>query len=263
MTAIERLLEVMRQLRDPETGCPWDQKQTFETIAPYTIEEAYEVADAVARGNLAEICDELGDLQLQVVFQSQIAAESGQFDFDDVCQAIVDKMVRRHPHVFGDTQLQTTSELNRHWEATKASERQAKSADSHTSAVDGVALNLPALTRAEKIQKRAARVGFDWQEKAPVVEKIHEELNELLAAVSANDATAVEDELGDLIFSVVNLARHLNSDPETALRRATRKFEGRFRQVEQLAAERAIDMSSADLSTLDELWNLAKDSSES
>jgi len=263
MSAIDRLLDVMRALRDPDTGCPWDQQQTFDTIAPYTIEEAYEVADAVARGDIADLCDELGDLQLQVVFQAQIAKEAGHFDFDDVCQAIVDKMERRHPHVFGDTRIQDSEELNQHWETIKAAERGAKQTGEVPSSLDGVAINLPALTRAQKIQKRAARVGFDWNDTAPVVDKVREELDEVLEALATKDANAVEDELGDLLFAVVNLARHVGTDAEIALRRATLKFEQRFRQVEELARERSLDMQEAELKQLDELWDLVKKSPQS
>jgi len=263
MSAIDRLLDVMRALRDPDTGCPWDQQQTFDTIAPYTIEEAYEVADAVARGDIADLCDELGDLQLQVVFQAQIAKEAGHFDFDDVCQAIVDKMERRHPHVFGDTRIQDSEELNQHWETIKAAERGAKQTGEVTSSLDGVAINLPALTRAQKIQKRAARVGFDWNDTAPVVDKVREELDEVLEALATKDANAVEDELGDLLFAVVNLSRHAGTDAEFALRRATLKFERRFRQVEELARERSLNMQDAELKQLDELWELVKKSPQS
>ncbi|MBX2826421.1 MAG: nucleoside triphosphate pyrophosphohydrolase [Gammaproteobacteria bacterium] len=264
MSSIDRLLEVMRSLRDPDTGCSWDIAQTYNTIAPYTIEEAYEVADAVERGDTDDIRDELGDLLFQVVFQSRIAEESGHFAFDDVCDAIVHKMVVRHPHVFSKEPEATslsTEELNQQWELQKDQERRKKHRDDvgqPISALDGVALNLPALTRAAKIQKRARRVGFDWPELAPVVDKVQEELEELLDAHASSNQSSIEDELGDTLFAVVNLARHVSVDPELALRRATQKFERRFREVERLATERSITLNQSDLSVLDELWDLAK-----
>lgn len=264
MSAIDRLLEVMRRLRDPETGCPWDVAQTYSTIAPYTIEEAYEVADAVAREDIDDIREELGDLLFQVVFQARIAEESRHFTFDDVCDAIIDKMLNRHPHVFNQDATSkplTTDALNRQWESQKARERQQKTggdADQFVSAMDGVALALPALTRAAKIQKRARRAGFDWQDLSPVMDKVQEELTELQVAQASSDQDAIEDELGDTLFAVVNLARHLSVDPELALRRSTQKFERRYRAVEQLAAEQSLDMATADLSELDRLWELAK-----
>lgn len=264
MGAIDRLLEIMRRLRDPDSGCPWDIKQTYSTIAPYTIEEAYEVADAVAREDVADIREELGDLLFQVVFQARIAEESGHFVFDDVCDVIVDKMIKRHPHVFNktaDDKTLTTDELNRQWELQKDNERLAKGvskSEQPASALDGIALNLPALTRASKIQRRARRVGFDWQELPPVVDKVHEELAELLEAQKAADQDSMEDELGDMLFAMVNLARHLSVDPELALRRSTHKFDQRFRLVEQMAAERSLDMGEASLQELDQLWDLAK-----
>ena len=258
MSSIEKLLDVMRQLRDRETGCAWDIEQTFETIAPYTIEEAYEVADAIQRNDLSDLQDELGDLLFQVVFHAQMASEQDSFAFDDVVKSIVDKMVRRHPHVFGDAKFANEAELKASWEATKAAERAGKSED--TSALAGIAAALPALKRADKIQKRAARVGFDWPDVAPVWDKLQEETQEVQEALANNDATAVQDEIGDLLFTVVNLARHVNVDAEAALVRANAKFEKRFRQVEQLASEQQDVLSALSLVELDALWDRAKQS---
>ena len=220
---LERLVEIMRRLRDPVSGCEWDTVQTFETIAPYTIEEAYEVADAIARRDIDSLADELGDLQLQVVFHAQMAEEAGEFTLEDVIERICNKMERRHPHIFGNV------EHGGHhlWEEIKAAERQKSTDDS---ALAGVALALPALERAAKLQRRAARVGFDWPDKSGPRAKIDEELAELDAET---DHHHMLDELGDLLFAVVNLARHLNIEPETALREANRKFERRFRAIEK------------------------------
>ena len=256
MSSIEKLLDVMRQLRDRETGCAWDIEQTFETIAPYTIEEAYEVADAIQRNDLSDLQDELGDLLFQVVFHAQMASEQDSFAFDDVVKSIVDKMVRRHPHVFGDAKFANEAELKASWEATKAAERAGKSED--TSALAGIAAALPALKRADKIQKRAARVGFDWPDVAPVWDKLQEETQEVQEALANNDAAAVQDEIGDLLFTVVNLARHVNVDAEAALVRANAKFEKRFRQVEQLASAQQDVLSELSLAELDALWDKAK-----
>ena len=246
----------MRQLRDPETGCAWDIEQTFNTIAPYTIEEAYEVADAIERNDLSDLQDELGDLLLQVVFHAQMASEQGSFAFDDVVNSIVDKMVRRHPHVFGDAKFANEAELKASWEASKAAERAGKSED--TSALADIAVALPALKRADKIQKRAARVGFDWPDVAPVWDKLQEETHEVQEALANDDAAAVQDEIGDLLFTMVNLARHVNVDAETALVAANNKFEKRFRQVEQLASKQQDVLSELSLSELDALWDKAK-----
>jgi nucleoside triphosphate diphosphatase len=241
---LERLRQIMRRLRDPVSGCEWDTAQTFETIAPYTIEEAYEVAEAIARSDMDSLADELGDLQLQVVFHAQIAEEAGQFTLEDVINRICDKMERRHPHIFGDL------EHGGHhlWEEIKAAERQ-KSSDA--SALAGVALALPALERAAKLQRRAAHVGFDWPDASGPRAKIDEELAELDAE---SDHHRMLDELGDLLFAVVNLARHLNIEPEAALRDANRKFEQRFRAIEKTAgfAELSLDQK-------EELWAAAKD----
>ena len=255
---LDRLLAIMAQLRDPEHGCPWDRAQDFATIAPYTIEEAYEVADAIARGDLAALKDELGDLLFQVVFHARMAEEAGLFSFDDVAAAIADKMLRRHPHVFGTAEVDTVAAQNEAWEEHKAVERQARArrAGMPESVLDGVALALPALLRAVKIQRRAARIGFDWPEAGAVFEKILEEVAELKQEIMRNaDPTALEDELGDILFAVANLARKLEIDPEAALRQATAKFERRFRRVERLAAERA---TGADLDALETLWQEVK-----
>ncbi len=264
MSDIRKLLDVMSRLRDPETGCAWDVEQTFSTIAPYTLEEAYEVTDAIERNDMDDLCDELGDLLLQVVFHARMAEEAGHFNFADVVTSIVDKMIRRHPHVFaeGDEKpvYESTQSLKRAWEAEKARERAAKAGDkeSISSALDGVALNLPSLTRAAKIQKRAARVGFDWQEVTPVFDKVAEEVEEVREALEDNRPTRVSDEIGDVLFSVVNLARHCQVDPESALRHSTLKFSRRFQQVEAKAAERSLDLAQQPLAMLDTLWNEAK-----
>ncbi|ASK87556.1 nucleoside triphosphate pyrophosphohydrolase [Sphingorhabdus sp. SMR4y] len=240
---IDPLLEIMRRLRDPDEGCDWDKVQSFETIAPYTIEEAYEVADAINREDMLALKDELGDLLLQVVFHSQIAADTGEFDFDDVVSSICDKMTRRHPHIFG------AAEQSPGWEQIKADER---AQTGQSSALDGVALALPALLRAQKIQKRAARVGFDWPDKAPVKEKLLEELEEIAAATSGAE---IHEEIGDLLFSAVNLARHYKVDAERALADATGKFTRRFNQIESSVGGDLQDMT---IEELEAEWQKAK-----
>jgi ATP diphosphatase len=241
--SLAELVEIMRRLRDPVNGCSWDKEQTFETIAPYTIEEAYEVADAIQREDLEDLKDELGDLQLQVVYHSRIAEESGAFDISDVVASICAKMIRRHPHIFGD-QAESPG-----WEALKAAER---GEHQDQSAIAGVALALPALRRAEKLQKRAARVGFDWPDASGPRAKIDEELAEIEAARTHEEQAA---ELGDLLFSAVNYARHLDVDPEAALRDASARFEARFRKVETLSDRPLKDMS---IDELEALWQRAK-----
>jgi len=255
---IQRLLAIMARLRDPARGCPWDREQDFATIAPYTIEEAYEVAEAIAENDMAALKDELGDLLFQVVFHARIAEERGAFDFGDVAETIADKMVRRHPHVFGDVEIADSAAQTVAWEEHKAQERRAKDGGGKESALDGVGVALPALTRAEKIQKRAARVGFDWPAAAPIFDKIEEEIAELRAELDANVPERVEDELGDLLFAVANLARHLDVDPDTALRKATRKFERRFRRVEALLAEGGKTASGSTLDEMEAEWRRAK-----
>jgi nucleoside triphosphate diphosphatase len=254
MTPIGNLLSIMARLRDRERGCPWDREQDFATIAPYTIEEAYEVADAIERGDMAALKDELGDLLLQVVFHARMAEEAGLFAFDDVTKAISDKMIRRHPHVFGDAEIRSVSAQNEAWEAHKAAERAASGGD--TSVLDGIALAFPALLRAGKVSRRAARIGFDWPDAPSVVAKIAEEVAEIEAEMQ-NGGThdRLEDEIGDLLFAAANLARKLEVEPETALRRATAKFERRFRRVETLANERG---TGEHLDALEALWQEVK-----
>ena len=256
-----RLLAVMAWLRDRQHGCPWDVDQTFRTIAPYTIEEAYEVADAIERDDLGALKEELGDLLLQVVYHAQMAHETGAFGFADVATAIADKMVDRHPHVFGDARVATAEAQTVSWEARKAAERAAKPAGSEPAgALDGVARALPALLRAEKIQKRAARVGFDWKQTGPVIDKIEEELGELRAELGAGtvDQARLTDELGDVLFAVANLARHCKIDPEAALRATNDKFERRFRHIERRLAEAGRTPADATLEEMEALWQEAK-----
>jgi MazG family protein len=255
---IQRLLAIMVRLRDPARGCPWDRDQDFTSIAPYTIEEAYEVAEAIAEKDMAALKDELGDLLFQVVFHARMAEEQGAFDFCDVAETIADKMLRRHPHVFGDVEIADAAAQTVAWEEHKARERRIKDGGGKASALDGVGVALPALTRAEKIQKRAARVGFDWPAAAPIFDKIEEEIAELRAELSANVPARIEDELGDLLFAVANLSRHLDVDPETALRKATRKFERRFRRVETLLAESGKTASGSTLDEMEAEWRRAK-----
>ena len=256
MTELERLLQVMARLRDPERGCPWDVQQTFATIAPYTIEEAYEVAEAIARDDPTALKDELGDLLLQVVFHARMAEEAGEFDFRDVAGAIAAKLIRRHPHVFADVEYADAAEQTAGWERIKAAERAA--AGQH-SVFDGVPLALPALARAAKLQKRAARVGFDWPSIEPVLDKLDEELAELRAALAAGEPSErLAEELGDLLFVCANLGRHLHTDPETALRAANDKFVRRFRRIEALLDEQGRRAEDLSLAELDALWEQAK-----
>jgi len=245
----------MRKLRDPETGCPWDVQQDFSTIAPYTIEEAYEVADAIARDDIEHLRDELGDLLFQVVFHAQMAEEVGVFDFDDVAGVIAEKMVRRHPHVFGDDEQRAAGKVDGSWEAIKELER--SDADDE-SALAGVARALPALKRAEKLGKRASRVGFDWPDRHGVHLKIHEELEELEQAVGTRDSRNIEEEFGDLLFAVVNLARHLDIDPEKALSGANHKFERRFREMERDVTENSKEIKALSLGEMERHWRRAK-----
>jgi len=255
---IQRLLAIMARLRDPARGCPWDREQDFASIAPYTIEEAYEVAEAIAENDMASLKDELGDLLFQVVFHARMAEERGAFAFAEIAEAIADKMLRRHPHVFGDAAIADAAAQTVAWEEHKAKERNARNAHRPQSALDGVGVALPALTRAEKIQKRAARVGFDWPAAAPILDKIEEEIGELRAELATGGQARIEDELGDLLFAVANLARHLEIDPETALRNATRKFERRFRRVEALLAERGRTPADSTLDEMEAQWRRAK-----
>ena len=252
--SIDRLLSIMSRLRDPESGCPWDVRQDFDSIAPYTIEEAFEVAEAIALRDYPELKEELGDLLLQVVFHSQIAREKGLFDFNQVVQVLCDKMVRRHPHVFGESDAADEDAVKVNWEAIKQQERAAKGR-AHDSALDGVPAGLPALQRAAKVQKKAAKVGFDWPETPPVRRQVDHELAELDEAMASGERAAIEDEFGDVLFTLVNLSRHLKLDPEQALRKATAKFERRFRQMEQDQPE---PLDTLDDDALEAAWQQAK-----
>lgn len=253
----EDLLNIMQRLRTPETGCAWDLEQSFETIAPYTIEEAYEVGDAIARGDMNDLADELGDLLLQVVFHAQIAKDEGHFSIDDVTQAISEKMIRRHPHVFGSEIQRSADAQTTAWEEIKAAERAEKTA-SDDSALAGVAAALPALMRSEKLQKRAARTGFDWTDPKDIFSKLEEEMGEVKDAIEEADTDHIEEEVGDLLFVAVNLARRLSVDPEVALRKANSKFERRFRAMEQIAPNGAKGFSELDLDDQESLWGTVK-----
>ncbi|GAB6053613.1 nucleoside triphosphate pyrophosphohydrolase [Magnetospira thiophila] len=255
-----RLLEIMARLRNPDGGCPWDLEQDFATIAPHTIEEAYEVADAIERRDMPHLRDELGDLLFQVVYHAQMAKESGHFDYEDVARAISDKMVRRHPHVFGSAEIATASEQTVSWESIKAQERQQKAAEAGAfhSVLDDVTPGLPALTRALKLQKRVVRVGFDWHTHKDVLNKIREEIEELDAELEHGDPARLEDELGDILFVMVNLARRLEVDPESALRHANNKFVGRFQGVERELAALGKTPEQSNLEEMDALWNKVK-----
>jgi len=258
---LERLLGIMARLRDPLQGCPWDLQQDFASIAPYTIEEAYEVADAIDRGDLDDLCDELGDLLLQVVFHAQMASEQGAFGFVDVARAISDKMQRRHPHVFAQVQVDGAEDVNSNWEAIKRAERAAKG-DADTSALAGISRGLPEWQRAVKLQARAARVGFDWPGPAPVLDKVREELDEVAAEFARgpvqDNQARLEEELGDLLFVCANLARHAKVDVGAALRHANHKFERRFRAMEAQAAAAGASMAGLDLEAQERLWEQAK-----
>ena len=257
---ISRLIEIMAALRDPDGGCPWDLKQTFATIAPYTIEEAYEVADAIARGDLEDLKDELGDLLLQVVYHARMAEERGAFAFADVVEAITTKMIRRHPHVFGTAEERTAGAASGFWDRAKAAE---KAANTGAGLLDDVPVALPALTRAIKLQNKAAKVGFDWPSLTPVLAKLKEELAELeheIASAPKGGATsrAIEEEFGDLLFVVANIARHLKIDPESSLRAANEKFIRRFRHIEVRLGEKGRAPAQSNLAEMDALWDEAK-----
>jgi len=258
MSEAARLLELMARLRDPESGCPWDLAQTFESIVPHTIEEAYEVADAIDRGDSQELKEELGDMLLQVVFYARIAEERGLFDFPSVVEAISDKLVRRHPHVFADAEPASEAERAEAWESEKAREREQRS-EQTGSRMDGVARALPALVRARKLQERAARAGFDWPEAGPVRAKVQEELAEVQAEVEAGySRERLQQEIGDVLFSVVNLGRHLRVDAEEALRQTNQRFEQRFRAMEARLVEEGRDPEECTLGELDQLWEAVK-----
>ena len=252
---MQTLLDIMARLRDPETGCPWDREQNFRSIAPYTLEEAYEVVDAIERDARNELRDELGDLLFQVVYHAQMASEAGWFDFSGVVQGICEKMVRRHPHVFAGEEIADVEEQTRAWEAHKQRER----GEVANSVLDGVPVSLTALTRACKLQKKASGVGFDWPEVHGVFDKVHEELEELRTEIDTNNnPAAIRDETGDLLFAVVNLARHAGVDPESALRQANNKFSRRFRQVEVRCNKAGSNVVETDLDTLDWYWDQTK-----
>jgi ATP diphosphatase len=260
---IARLIEIMAALRTPGSGCPWDLEQNFATIAPYTIEEAYEVADAISRGDLDDLKDELGDLLLQVVFHARMAQEQRVFAFPDVVQAITEKLIRRHPHVFGDARDLSPDAVKSLWETIKAEEKAAKPPrDDGNGALAGVPVVLPALTRALKLQAKAGRVGFDWNDPSAVLAKIHEEADEIAAEITAGEQERAAEEVGDLLFAVVNLARHLEVDPESALRGANRKFERRFASIEAALGARGKKPADSTLAEMDALWDEAKNAEE-
>jgi ATP diphosphatase len=255
---ISRLIEIMAALRDPETGCPWDLEQDFSTIRHYTIEEAYEVADAIERQDFSDLREELGDLLLQPIFHAQMAKEAGHFDIGDVIYAITEKLIRRHPHVFGETSADDAAGAQVKWEAIKTEERRAKAerrGSVDTSAIDDVPQVLPALARAEKLTKKAAKVGFDWPDFPAVLAKVQEEIEEVAEAQGAGDAAAVHEEIGDLLFAVANLARHAGVDAEAALRDANAKFTRRFHYVEARCREDGVEPAAAGLEKLDGYWN--------
>lgn len=254
---IHRLLEIMETLRNPDHGCPWDLAQSFRSIASCTVEEAHEVADAIEREDFNDLKDELGDLLFQVVFHSRLAQELGLFEFDDVVVAIVSKLERRHPHVFGDMELADEAEVKQTWERIKAEERAAKGGP-EDSALAGISRGLPALRRAVKLQKRAAQVGFDWANASQVLAKIQEELDELKSEIDGADPGRMEDELGDVLFAITNLARHLDVDPGGALRRANQKFEQRFRAMESLAEAGPVALKDMSLEDQERLWQTVK-----
>jgi len=253
MNQLDRLLGIMQRLRDPQTGCPWDKAQTFATIAPYTLEETYEVLDAIAREDFDDLRGELGDLLFQVVFYARMAEEQGRFDFNEICRAISDKLERRHPHIFGDANFTDSEQVLANWEKTKSAERAEKA---QHSTLDDIPESLPALMRAYKIQKRCAAVGFDWTTLGPVVDKVHEELDEVMheANQAVVDEAKLEEEIGDLLFATVNLSRHLGSKAEIALQKANRKFERRFREVEKIIAAQGLKLEDATLDQMEAAW---------
>lgn len=253
----QRLLQIMARLRDPEQGCAWDIKQDFYSLIPYTIEEAYEVADAIERDDWDDLRGELGDLLLQVVFHARIAEERRLFDFEQVAEAICEKLTRRHPHVFAGMQFETDAARQQAWEAAKAEERRQKGGEDD-SVLSGIAVNLPALVQSEKIQNRAASHGFDWPEAEPVFAKVHEELEEVREAWQSGDQAHIQEEIGDLLFVAVNLARHLKVNPEIALKESNRKFSRRFRYIEEQVAKSGRQLRDCELEELDAFWNEAK-----
>jgi len=257
MSQLNRLLAIMQRLRDPENGCPWDRAQTIETLAPFTLEEAYEVLDAIQRNDMNSLREELGDLLFQVVFYAQVAQEQGQFNFDDVCQAISDKLERRHSPIFANTTADTSEKVLAQWESIKREERAQKA---QHSVLDDIPEAFPALMRAQKIQKRCSTVGFDWETLGPVLDKVHEEIDEVMfeARQVVVDDEKLEEEVGDLLFATVNLARHLGTKAEIALHKANRKFESRFRQVEAIIAAQGLNMEETSLEVMEEAWQQVK-----
>ncbi|MBU2876631.1 nucleoside triphosphate pyrophosphohydrolase [Aliiglaciecola lipolytica] len=257
---VERLLSIMARLRDPENGCPWDKQQSFETIVPFTIEEAYEVADAIEHGSMQDVQDELGDLLFQVVFYAQLGKEQQAFDFEGIAQTICDKLIRRHPHVFAEQKQTSVEQVSLTWDAIKQQERVQKGIHPQASILDNIPIGMSPLMRAQKIQKECAKVGFDWPDVAPVVDKVEEEIAEVMEEVKQDpqDHQRIEEEMGDLLFGVVNLSRHLKVNPETALRKANRKFAGRFAKVEQHFAAQKTELSDATLSQMEAIWQKVK-----
>lgn len=264
---ISRLIEIMEALRQPETGCPWDVVQTFETIKPYTIEEAYEVADAIERKDMNDLCEELGDLLLQVVFHARIAEERGEFAFGDVVEAVTSKMIRRHPHVFAVSAANTPDSVKLQWDQIKAEEKRERAErrarrgiteDFKAGFLGGVQRSQPALTEALKLQEQAARIGFDWSDPAPILDKIEEEIAELREALAEGKPEKVSDELGDLIFALVNIGRHVKADPEDALRGTNTKFRRRFNHIETSLTENGETLQEASLERMEDLWQAAK-----
>ncbi|EJJ26844.1 nucleoside triphosphate pyrophosphohydrolase [Rhizobium sp. CF142] len=264
---ISRLIEIMAALRDPETGCPWDIEQNFETIKPYTVEEAYEVADAIERKDMDDLCDELGDLLLQVVFHARMAEEAGEFSFGDVVEAITRKMIRRHPHVFARSDADTPDAVKKQWDEIKQAEKRERmerralrgiTEDFKTGFLGSVQRSFPALTEALKLQERAAKVGFDWSAPEPILDKIEEEVDELRIALREGDKSKVSDELGDLIFAVVNIGRHVKADPEQALRGTNTKFRRRFNHIETVLDAEGESLEAASLERMEEIWQAAK-----
>ncbi|MCW1748823.1 nucleoside triphosphate pyrophosphohydrolase [Rhizobium acaciae] len=264
---ISRLIEIMAALRHPETGCPWDIVQNFETIKPYTIEEAYEVSDAIERGDMDDLCDELGDLLLQVVFHARMAEEAGEFSFGDVVNAITAKMIRRHPHVFARSAADTPDAVKKQWDEIKQAEKRERTErrlkrgvteDFNSGLLGSVQRSFPALTEALKLQERAAKVGFDWSAPEPILDKIEEEIGELQVALREGDQAKVSDELGDLIFAVVNIGRHVKADPEQAVRGTNTKFRRRFSHIEQVLEAEGETLEAASLERMEEIWQAAK-----
>ena len=260
---LTRLLVIVSQLRAPDIGCPWDCKQTFASIVPHTLEEAYEVADAIARNDVVALKDELGDLLFQVIFYTQLAIEQDLFDFDDVAKAVCDKLIHRHPHVFDNAHFEGGQSLSATWEDIKARERREQAGTGHPSRMDGIAKTLPELTRAHKLQKRASRVGFDWTEPYGIFSKIEEELEEVRQVLKDDqDVARLQEEIGDALFALVNLSRHVGVDPEQALRLGNRKFEQRFREIEQRLADQGRRPQQCSLEELDALWEEIKESAD-